>query len=537
MNTPTTALVCTRLSYDLPDGTPVLRELDLTTGPGRTGLIGANGTGKSTLLRLAAGELTPTSGSVRVAGELGYLPQDASPPGAPRVDEVLGVAERRRALHAIEAGAATEANFQALGDDWDIEERAAAVLGQLGLGHVGLDHGVDRLSGGEAVLLRLAALLLRRPDVLLLDEPTNNLDRSARHRLYEAVRTWRGTLVVVSHDRELLGGVDQIAELRDGAVRWYGGGYDAWEEAVAAEQDNAEAAVRTAEADVRRQRRELEESRTRQARARRYGERAHAERRASRLVLNQRKRDAQVTAGKQQATHERRLEEARERLDEAAEQVRDDDEITVALPGTVVPRGRGVLTLREVETRHGGPLNLTAHGPERIALTGANGSGKTTLLRTLTGELPVVSGELAVHVPLRALPQRLDVLDDERSLLENVARLAPEAGDERIRAQLARFLFRGRRASQPAGTLSGGERLRATLAALLLAEPAPQLLLLDEPTNNLDLSGVRRLASALASYQGALLVVSHDLPFLRDIGITRWLRLDGELRAVDPDEL
>ena len=149
-----------------------------------------------------------------------------------------------------------------------------------------------------------------------------------------------------------------------------------------------------------------------------------------------------------------------------------------------------------------------------------------------------MSGETKAHVPLRFLPQRLDVLDDELTVAENVARFAPDATNNRVRARLARFLFRGARADQPAATLSGGERFRAALAALMLAEPAPQLLMLDEPTNNLDMASVRQLTTALESYEGALIVASHDLPFLESIGITRWLLLEeGELRETTPEEI
>ena len=155
-------------------------------------------------------------------------------------------------------------------------------------------------------------------------------------------------------------------------------------------------------------------------------------------------------------------------------------------------------------------------------------------MRTIAGLIPAVSGEVKVSVPERYLPQRLDILDPGLTVVENVARAAPAATQNQIRAQLARFLFRGRRADQRAGTLSGGELFRATLASLLLAEPAPQLLMLDEPTNNLDMASVRQLSGALRSYRGALLVASHDAPFLRDIGLTRWLRLDGDLTEIDP---
>ncbi|MFE2640962.1 ABC-F family ATP-binding cassette domain-containing protein [Streptomyces nigra] len=535
-----TSISCTSLSFSWPDGSPVFEALDVAFGPGRTGLVGVNGSGKSTLLKLIAGELTPADGVVRVAGEIGYLPQNVTLDTALRVDQALGIAGKRAALHAIEAGDVAEEHFETVGDDWDVEERALATLGELGLGHVELDRTIGEVSGGESVLLRLAALLLRRPDVLLLDEPTNNLDLYARRRLYAAVESWPGVMVVVSHDRELLDMVDQIADLRSGEISWYGGNYSAYEVALATEQEAAERMVRVAEADLKKQKRELIDAQVKLARRKRYGQKMWDQKREPKIVMGARKRAAQESAGKHRIMHEEKLAEARERLGDAVDAVRDDDEIRVDLPYTAVPPGRSVLALRELEVSYGArvPGGLDVHGPERIALVGRNGAGKTTLLRTIAGELAPVAGEVTAHVPLRFLPQRLDVLDDTVSVVDNVARFAPGAGNNRIRAQLARFLFRGARADQLAETLSGGERFRAALAALMLAEPAPQLLMLDEPTNNLDMASVRQLTSALESYEGAVIVAGHDLPFLESIGVTRWLMIEeGELRETTPEAL
>ncbi|MFI2369302.1 ABC-F family ATP-binding cassette domain-containing protein [Streptomyces sp. NPDC018833] len=535
-----TFITLSSLGFAWPDGTEVFDDFQLAVGSGRTGLIGLNGSGKSTLLKLIAGDLAPTSGTVRVAGEVGYLPQNLVLDTGLRVDEVLGIAATRAALHAIEGGDPSEEHFTAVGDDWDVEERARATLDQLGLGHIGLDRTIGEVSGGEGVLLRLAALLLARPDVLLLDEPTNNLDLYARRRLYDAVTAWSGVMVIVSHDRELLGLVDQIADLRDGEVSWYGGDFTAYEQALAVEQEAAERMMRVAEADVQRQKRELADAQVKLARRKRYGQKMWDTKREPKIVMGARKRAAQESAGKHRIMHTERLAEAKERLDEAAEAVRDDDEIRIELPHTTVHPGRGVLRLNGLRLRHGTevPGELEVRGPERIALVGRNGAGKTTLLRTVAGELAPAGGEVTAQVPLRFLPQRLDLLDDELSVVENVARFAPGATNNAIRARLARFLFRGALADQRAGTLSGGERFRAALAALLLAEPAPQLLMLDEPTNNLDMASVRRLTAALEAYEGALIVAGHDLAFLESIGVTRRLLLDGEgLRDISADEL
>jgi len=565
----TAAIVCSDLSFSWPDGAPVLSGLTASFRPGRTGLIGVNGSGKSTLLKLIAGELRPRDGIVRARGEVGYLPQAITLGARQTVSDLLGTTAARAALHAIEAGETGEDAFAALGDDWDVEERARAWLDRLGLAHLGLDDRVERLSGGETIGVALAALFLRRPDVMLLDEPTNNLDLAARKRLYDAVASWAGVMVIVSHDRELLGLADQIADLSGGQIRMYGGSLEAYEGLLAAEQAAAERAVTAASAEVRREQRDLVEAQVKQARRDRQGRRVAASQSIPRIVVHARKRAAQETAGRSRTLHSERLQAARDRLEEAERAVRDDAEIRVDLPGTALPAGRTVLTVTGLDGARWHPAataaatataatatataaaaaaattaigtepppdappvaavtELIVRGPERIALTGPNGAGKTTLLRAIAGRAERPGVTVALGAVTGYLPQRLDILDDSLSMVDNVRAAAPAASVNEVRASLARFLFRADRAERLAGMLSGGERFRAVLAALLLAQPPPQLLLLDEPTNNLDMASVRRLSEALEGYRGAILVASHDVPFLRSAGITRWLRLDRD---------
>ncbi|MEV6276423.1 ATP-binding cassette domain-containing protein [Nocardia sp. NPDC051832] len=513
------------LTFAWPDGTPVFDGLSAVLGTGHIGLVGSNGAGKSTLLRLITGELAPLSGSLTVSGHLGYLRQDLGLAAGRRVDAVLGIAGVRKALHRIESGSGDEADFDLVGAAWDVEERAIALLGRLGLHYLAdsaaqLDRTLDTLSGGETVLLGLVAQLLTEPEVLLLDEPTNNLDNVARERLYEVIGQFSGTVLTVSHDRELLDRMTTIAELRQGEIRLFGGNFTEYERIIEAEQEAARAAIRDARSDVRKQAQELVEARIKLDRRKRYGQKMWDQKREPKIIMAERKRQAQVSAGKLRNNHMEKLEDAKQHLDQAEELLRADKEIRVELPDTRLYPGQDVFELDEVRLACGPTVTMTVSGPERIALTGRNGAGKTTLLQQIA--------DLGPKVPWRMLPQRLDLFDEELTVFENVAAAAPHATPQQIRAQLARFLFRGADADVAAGALSGGERLRAALAMLLLADPAPKLLLLDEPTNNLDLPSLQHLTQALSSFEGALIVVSHDPRFLDDIGVTRRVELTPE---------
>ncbi|GGK65416.1 ABC transporter ATP-binding protein [Sphaerisporangium melleum] len=531
-------IVCSSLSFSWPDDTSLFQDLSFTVGAGRTGLVAPNGAGKSTLLKLIAGELRPRHGSVTVSGVLGYLPQSLPLSGDLTVADVLGIAPVIRALDAIESGDTGEEHFAVIGDDWDIEERTRAQLDRLGLADLPFTRRLDTLSGGQVISLGLAAQLLRRPDVLLLDEPTNNLDLDARRKLYDVLDTWNGCLLLVSHDRTLLDRMDRIAELDRGELRSYGGNFTEYEESVRAAREVAEKNIRTAEQEVKREKREMQQARERAARRASNASRNLKNAGLPKIFAGTMKRNAQESAAKADETHASRVSDAKARLDEASRALRDDQKITLELPGTNVPAGRTVFLGERLLVRYGDrPLfagdgvDLTIRGPERIALTGPNGAGKSTLLRLVNGDLTPDGGTVRrAEGRVAYLSQRLDLLDLDRTVAENLAAFAPAMPEAQRMNLLARFLFRGSRVHLPVGVLSGGERLRATLACVLCAEPAPQLLLLDEPTNNLDLVSVGQLESALSAYEGAFVVVSHDERFLAEIKVDRWLRLaDGRL--------
>ncbi|QTV79156.1 ABC-F family ATP-binding cassette domain-containing protein [Microbacterium sp. NIBRBAC000506063] len=548
---PSTAVTLDRLLYTWPDGTVALDAVSGSFGSGRTGLVGRNGSGKSTLLRLIAGDLTPTSGHVHVGGDVASLPQRLTLDVDRRVAELLGVAPALDAVRAIESGDASPRHFDAVGDDWDIEARAAASLGEAGLDPSFLDRRVGELSGGEAVLVAVAGIRLRRAPVTLLDEPTNNLDRDARARLAEMVRGWRGTLIVVSHDVGLLELMDDTAELYAHELSVFGGPYSAWRAWLDAEQHAAVDAERAAAQLLKREKRERIEAETKLARRAQMGRKAQLEKRVPKIVAGGRKMAAEVSAGRLRGEMAGKEEAARVAREEAGRRIRSDDSMAIELPDPDVSRARRIATLGDDER------SWVIQGPERVALVGRNGVGKTTLLERLVADAAEPSAAEAgrdsaetwpfdtetaagdanpesLRSTVRAaahtdrigyLPQRVDGLDERASVFVNVSRAAPDIPEKELRNRLARFLIRGATVDRPVAALSGGERFRVALATLLLADPAPHLVVLDEPTNNLDLDTVDQLVEALRAYRGAVLIVSHDDAFLQRLDLDLTLEI------------
>ena len=523
----TAFLTLDSISLATPDGRVLIDGLTLALGRERTGLVGRNGCGKSTLLRLLAGEVEPAGGAVQRAGSIGMLAQLAD--DGVTLAQALGVAGDLARLRRLERG---EGSLQDAADaDWTLESRLAAALIETGLPALPLDRRLASISGGERTRVALARLLIEAPDLLLLDEPINNLDAEGRAAVAGLLARWRGGVVVASHDRALLEHVDRIVELSAVGVTIFGGAWPEFAQAREAARIRAETDLSRAADALRHAERAIQNAKEKKARRDKAGRASQAKGGAPRIMLGTEKQRAENSGARAGRIAERTFGEHMDALEEARAHVEVLTPLAIALPGTALPASRELVAFREVAMAHGprrlfGPLSFDIRGPERVAIRGANGSGKTTLLRLIMGQLQPAAGTIRrLTDRVAVLDQHVGLLEPDTTILDNLRRLHPELSDNDARAALARFAFRNTAALRIAGTLSGGERLRAGLACVFARPQPPLLLLLDEPTNHLDLASIEELERALSGFDGALIVVSHDERFLQRIGVEREIRL------------
>ncbi|WP_089174503.1 ABC-F family ATP-binding cassette domain-containing protein [Bosea sp. AS-1] len=518
------------LAWSTPEGRSVFAGLDLGFGRERVGLVGRNGIGKSTLLKLIMGELRPLAGTVVVSGTLGVMRQAVQNEPHETIADLLGVRDALSTLCRAEAGDATVAELAEA--DWTLEGRIAAALARLGL-DADPNVKLSELSGGQRTRAGLAAATFRGPDFLLLDEPTNNLDRAGREAVISLLAGWRAGAIVVSHDRELLGRMDAIVEMTSLGAARYGGNWEAYHARKAIELEAAEHDLTDARKQVAETERKARLASERQDRRDGAGARKGTRGDLPRILLGARKNAAETSRGDGARRAERQRSEARQAEVEARARVEVLQRLSIVLPPTGLSPHRQVLKLDAVTAGYSDDippirdLSFFMSGPGRLAVVGPNGSGKTTLLKLIAGEMAPIAGAVSVFVALAMLDQSVSILDPRTSILNNFKRLNPGSDENACRAALAGFLFRADAALQIAGTLSGGQMLRAGLACVLGGPRPPALLLLDEPTNHLDIASVEAIEAGLAAYDGALVAVSHDERFLMNIGINQQVELAG----------
>ncbi|MBD3683662.1 ABC-F family ATP-binding cassette domain-containing protein [Stenotrophomonas sp. Br8] len=516
------SLTLDRVSYRLANGRPLFSNLSFSFEPVATGLVGANGVGKSVLARLLAGQLSPDEGHVHRSGQVFLLPTPGYPPRG-TVGELAGVGAELAALARIEAGSVDAADFTRIGERWNLRGRLQQQWQAMQL-PADLDPAqpAARLSGGQAMQVALSGAWASGADWLILDEPSNHLDARHRRQLYAQLQQWQGGLLAISHDRALLSQMTQIVELDAHGLHRYGGPWQHYADTRAAEREAAAAQLDHVRAQHRQQQRSAREQHERQQQRQARSNREAREANQAPILLGRQKQRAEASHGRAQQIQNDRLQASAAQVRAAAAAVHVAPEL--ALFSSEGERGHArLLQAHDLVLPHGcrAPLQLEIRRGQRIAVVGDNGSGKSTLLRVLAGELPADSGQVHRHAPLALLDQQLLNLRSQESILDAVQAAHPTADPAELRTRLALLGLDAQRIQRPASSLSDGERVKGALASVLYADHAPQLLLLDEPGNALDLAALQALEELLAAWPGALLMVSHDTHLLQALRPTQ----------------
>jgi ATPase subunit of ABC transporter with duplicated ATPase domains len=524
------SIIAQSIGYTHPDREVLFQHINFSVGTGqKAALVGNNGTGKSTLLQVVAGLLPASGGSVQLSGSHYYVPQHLGQYNGQTVAQVLGVAEQLQALQAILNGDASEQHFAILNDEWDIEERVQAALTYWQLQHLDLNQTMDTLSGGEKTKVFMAGTLVHQPQIILLDEPSNHLDGPARALLYQWIAQTKSTVLVVSHDISLLNQLDITLEITRQGVTLYGGNYDFYRAqrdgqltALQAQVDDKQKALKQAKQKAR----DLAEQRQRQeARGRAAGKSQSL----PRIVAGNLQRQAEQSTAKMKAIQGEKLDSLSTDLQQLRTQVQEQQVLKIDLRRSDLHRGKLLVDLQAVNvTFNGQPLwakaiNFQLRSGERVRVAGRNGSGKTSLLRLLMEGQEPDEGQV-VRAPFTCLylDQEYSAIDNRLTVLSQLQqhnqRYLPEHD---LKMLLYYHQFNAAYWNRPCAALSGGEKMKLLLCCMAVNNHLPNVLILDEPTNNLDVQSQEVLTTAIRSFEGTLLVISHDQYFVEQIGVER----------------
>lgn len=538
------------LSYIHADKEILFSHLHLSINSGdKIALTGNNGCGKSTLMRILAGDLSPSSGTVLRPEHLYYVPQHFGQYDRQTIAQALGISHKLSALHAILSGDAAEAHFNTLNDDWTVEERAQAALDSWGLGGIPLSRPMEGLSGGEKTRIFLAGMELHNPTAILLDEPTNHLDADGRERLHNLLRRTSATVLVISHDRTLLNLLPAICELSSQGLTYYSGNYDFYKEQKTLQQNALTQQLEEKQKALRLARKVAREVEERKAKQNVRGEKASIKKGIPRILMGGLKNNAENSSSRLISIHAEKAEKLQTEMAGIKSSLSQTDKLKTDFNASHLHTGKILVTARDInfhypnhtaspaETPHtettakslwASPLTFQLRSGDRLSLKGKNGSGKTTLLKLIMGELHPTDGvmERAGFTSVY-LDQEYSLVRNERSVLQQAEafnhRHLPE---HEVKTILNRYLFPRDVWNKPCSKLSGGEKMRLSFCCLMIADNTPDMFILDEPTNNLDIESIEIITATIRNYAGTVIAISHDREFLKDTGIEREILLE-----------
>lgn len=525
------SIVVQSLTYLHADKTPLFENISFTVTQ-KAALVGNNGAGKSTLLQLIAGILPSAAGSITIAERPYYVPQHLGQYDTYTIAEALGIAPQLKALQAILNGDTDVAHFTVLNDEWDIEERVQAALSQWQL-NFSPAQIMGTLSGGEKTKVFLAGISLHNPSVVLLDEPSNHLDSSSRALLYELMKQYKGTLLVVSHDKALLNLVQTTFELSKNGISSYGGNYDFYKtqqedklNALQAQLDEQEKTLKQAKQKAREvmEQRQKKEART-NADSDKMG--------LARIVAGNLKRQAEVSTAKLKEVHQDKLGDLTGELKQTRARILEYLPLKMSIHASDLHKGKLLADAQDINFTYASkplwqaPLSFQLHSGNRTRITGNNGAGKTTLLRMLMGQLQPTTGILnKAAYSFLYLDQEYSFINNHLTVFEQLQKYNGRHLEEHeLKTMLHHHQFSPSHWDRKCTALSGGEKMKLLLCCLAAGNVSPDLLILDEPTNNLDMRSQEIFTQAVAGFTGTILVISHDEHFIDAIKTDRQIVL------------
>ncbi|MCS4304893.1 ABC-F family ATP-binding cassette domain-containing protein [Chryseobacterium sp. BIGb0232] len=523
------------ISFGFPGGDLLFNHINLTV-PSHTksALVGSNGMGKSTMLKIIANEIQPLEGSINIQGEIFYVPQMFGNFNHLTIAECLNIDQKLFALEKITSGEVDEQYFELLNDDWDIEERCQNALQYWNLQDFDLNQKLEGLSGGQKTKVFLAGIQINQPEIIILDEPTNHLDLEGRKLLYDLIEKVSATVVIVSHDRTLLNLVDTIFELSNQGIATYGGNYDFYTEQKEVEDEALQNDIHAKERALKKAKEKERETLERKQKLDARGKQKQEKSGVARIMMNTLRNNAEKNTSKLKSVHTEKISGISGDLRDLRSSVRNSDQMKVNFNDSGLHSGKVLITAEYINFSYGEKklwkenLDLEVRSGDRISIKGSNGSGKTTLIKLLLGSIKPSIGNISItEFNSIYIDQEYSLIDNELTLYDFVQTFNDSTLQEsEVKTLLSRFLFSKEMWDKKCGVLSGGERLRLLLCGLSISNKAPDMMILDEPTNNLDLQNVEILTNSIKDYRGTLLVISHDEVFLEEIGIGREVMLE-----------
>ncbi len=523
-------LTAFNITYLHPDKDLLFENIGFTVAQHeKVALIGNNGVGKSTLLRIIAGELIPAAGVVNCDLKPYYVPQHFGQYNETTIAEALRIDKKLNALHAILVGDVSDVNLKMMNDDWSIEERSQEALSFWRLNHVSLAQKMGNLSGGEKTKVFLSGIFIHQPQIVLLDEPTNHLDTPARDILYNYIMTTTDTVIAVSHDKILLDLVCSVYELEKQGITVYGGNYSFYKEQREAANRALYQELDEKEKKLRKAKKAERDTVERKQRQNNRGKGKHIKEGVARIFMKTLKNSAEASTARLKEVHAGKIETITEELKQALQNLPDTKKMKMNFEKSSLHTGKLLVEAKGINFRYDSrklwneAIDLQLYSGDRIRIKGNNGSGKTTLIKIILGDITPIEGSIKRStVKSIYVDQDYSLIKDELAVYEqaeqfNYSRL-PE---HEVKIRLSRFLFQQESWDKACSTLSGGEKMRLMLCSLMISNQSPDLFILDEPTNNLDIRSVEILKAAINEYHGTLMVVSHDIDFLEAINVTR----------------